>query len=263
MNRPEGLCIDPVSGVVFFAESGAGRIIAYDPDTGAYEVIYSEKDFDDPILTDTDNVAVSPSTGDLFICEDSGTFDICILTPEGEMARFVNLRGVQHEESFIGDDSETTGPSFDPSGTRFYFSSQRAGVAGATYEVTGPWRQRPDATIRPKPQEVEIRPKPQEVKLSAPEAIRRKRLKQRGLPVTITLDTQSSVALELRARNSKGRRVVIAKVKADEVKPKRVRFVLKPTRNLRNLKRLTLVATVTEAVGRSATAKQRIRFRDG
>ena len=94
---PEGLCIDQASGVVFFAESGAGRVIAYDPASGVYEVLYSEKDFDDPILTDSDNVAVSPLTGDLFICEDAGTFDICILTPEGEMAKFVNLSGVQHE----------------------------------------------------------------------------------------------------------------------------------------------------------------------
>ena len=146
---PEGLCIDQASGVVFFAESGAGRVIAYDPVSGVYELLYCEDDFDDPILTDTDNVAVSPLTGDLFICEDAGTFDICILTPEGEMAKFVNLSGVQHGESMTDASSETTGPSFDPSGTRFYFSSQRAGVAGATYEVTGPWRERPDATIRP------------------------------------------------------------------------------------------------------------------
>ena len=263
MNRPEGLCIDPVSGVVFFAESGAGRVIAYDPVSGVYELLYAENDFNDPILTETDNVAVSQLTGDLFICEDSGTFDICILTPEGEMAKFVNLSGVQHEGSPIGDISETTGPSFDPSGTRFYFSSQRAGIAGATYEVTGPWRERPDATIRPKPLEIKTQPQPQEVKLSVPSAIRRRRLKERGLPVKVTLDTSSSVALELRARNAKGRRVVIAKAAADGLRPRRVRFVLKPRRGVRNLKRrLTLVVTVTEAVGRSASTKRRISLRD-
>jgi hypothetical protein len=266
MNRPEGLCIDPVSGVVFFAESGVGRVIAYDPASGVYEVLYSEKDFSDPILTDTDNLAVSPTTGDLFVCEDSGTFDICILTPEGEMAKFLNLKGVQHEGTLTGDVSETTGPSFDPSGTRFYFSSQSAGIAGVTYEVTGPWRNRPDATIRPKPQEVVVGPQaPPEggVKLSVPQAIRRKRLKRRGLPVTVTLGTQSSVALELRARNAKGRQVVIARAKREDVKPQRLRFLLKPNRSVRSLKRrLTLVLTVTETVGRSATAKQRISFRD-
>ena len=80
--------------------------------------------------------------------------------------------------------------------------------------------------------------------------------------MTVTLDTRSSVAVELRARNAKGRRVVIAKAKKDDAKPRRVSFVLKPSRSVRNLKRLTLVATVTEAVGRSATTKRRIRFRD-
>jgi len=37
--------------------------------------------------------------------------------------------------------------------------------------------------------------------------------------------------------------------------------VLKTRRDVRNLKRLTLVVTVTEAVGRTAKAKRRIRFR--
>ena len=254
MNKPEGLCIDHASGIVFFAESGAGRVIAYDPVSGVYELLYGEDDFDDPILTDTDNVAVSPTTGDLFICEDAGSFDICILTPEGEMAKFVNLSGAQHGEPTDHGASETTGPSFDPSGTRFYFSSQRAGVAGATYEVTGPWRERPGTTIRPRPQKV---------KLAAPRKMRRARLRQRGVRVTLTLDTLSSVAIELRARDLKGRRVILATAAANDVKPKRADFVLKPTRSIRGLEHVTLVATVAESVGRHATAKQRIRLRDG
>ena len=40
--------------------------------------------------------------------------------------------------------SEITGPAFDPSGTRLYFSSQRGrkkqiGQKGITYEVSGPF----------------------------------------------------------------------------------------------------------------------------
>ncbi len=35
--------------------------------------------------------------------------------------------------------SEITGPAFDPSGTRLYFSSQRGGDGGLTYEITGPF----------------------------------------------------------------------------------------------------------------------------
>jgi hypothetical protein len=41
----------------------------------------------------------------------------------------------------VGQDrSEITGPAFDPSGTRLYFSSQRGAAGwGITYEVTGPF----------------------------------------------------------------------------------------------------------------------------
>ena len=35
--------------------------------------------------------------------------------------------------------SEIIGPAFDPSGTRLYFSSQRGGDGGLTYEITGPF----------------------------------------------------------------------------------------------------------------------------
>ena len=248
MKRPEGLCIDQRTGIVFFAESSAGRIIAYDPATGRYELIYGEDDFEDPILTDTDNVAVSPLTGDLFICEDSGTMDICILTPEGEMAKFAHLGGPQHGESSTDASSETTGPSFDPSGTRFYFSSQRAGVTGATYEVTGPWRARPSATIRPRPQKV---------RLKSARRIGRKRLRRTGLPVQVAIGTLSSVTLELRAHRPKGRRVVVGKVAAKDLKPGWAKLVVPVTRRVPG-ERMTLVATVTEAVGRRAVARRRI-----
>ena len=126
--------------------------------------------------------------------------------------------------------------------------------------------QRDDSAPRPQEGESqggEIHPQPLEVKLSAPRRIRRRRLKERGLPVKVTLDTRSSVTVELSALNAKGRRVVVAKAAKERALPRSVSFVLKlkPSRNVRNLKRLRLVATVTEDVGRSATAKRRIRFR--
>jgi hypothetical protein len=249
MKRPEGLCIDQRTGVVFFAESSAGRIIAYDPATGRYEQIYGEDDFEEPILTDTDNVAVSPLTGDLFICEDAGSFDICILTPEGEMAKFVHLSGLQHGDPSTDASSETTGPSFDPSGTRLYFSSQRAGVAGATFEVTGPWRPRPPVVIKPRAQKV---------RLAVRRRIGRKRLRKSGLPVELRIETKSSVALELRGRTAKGRRVVLGKAEAKDLKPGLAKLVVPVARSVPG-ERVTLVATVTEALGRSAVARRRVK----
>lgn len=248
MKRPEGLVIDPRTGIVFFAESSAGRIIAYDPETGVYELIYGEDDFDDPILTDTDNVTVSPHTGDLFIAEDAGTFDICILTPEGEIAKFVHLAGPQHGESSTDAASETTGPSFDPSGTRFYFSSQRAGVTGATYEVTGPWRPSPTRKIIPRPQTV---------RFAAKRLIGRRRLRRTGLPVEVTLDTRSSVLLELRVRTPAGKDVVVGRTEAKDLKPGRAKLLVRNSRRVPG-ERMTLVVTVTEAVGRRAIGRRRI-----
>jgi hypothetical protein len=250
MKRPEGLCIDQRTGIVFFAESSAGRIIAYDPLTGVYELIYGEDDFDDPILTDTDNVAVSPSTGDLFICEDAGTFDVCILTPEGEMAKFAHLAGPQHGENSTDASSETTGPSFDPSGTRFYFSSQRAGVTGATYEVTGPWRTRPSRTIVPRPQKV---------RFTSKRRIGRKRLRRTGLPVEITLDTMSTVVVELRARTARGKHVVVGRAEGKDLKPGAAKLVVRASRRVPGEK-VTLLVTVTEKVGRRAVARRRIEL---
>jgi uncharacterized protein len=149
--RPEGLCIHRATGLVYFTESSAGRVFQYDPTTETWEKIHAEADFPNPILTDTDNIAVSELSRDLFVCEDAGDLDICLITPDGEVSRFVHLDGPMHGDPSTEATSETTGPSFDPSGTRFYFSSQRAFVVGAVYEVTGPFRRLPVAGPDPAP----------------------------------------------------------------------------------------------------------------
>ena len=60
---------------------------------------------------------------------------ICIITPERQVAPFLQLVG--------HDGSEITGPAFNPAGDRLYFSSQRgvgnSGI-GVTFEVRGPFR---------------------------------------------------------------------------------------------------------------------------
>jgi secreted PhoX family phosphatase len=84
-------------------------------------------------LTGVDNIAAS-SGGDLVVAEDGGNMELVLLTAQGEAAPLLRVVGQ--------DGSELTGPAFDPSGTRLYFSSQRGGPAqlGITYEVTGPFR---------------------------------------------------------------------------------------------------------------------------
>ena len=60
--------------------------------------------------------------------------EICGISNKKNKA-FQIVRVVGHKKS------EITGPAFDPSGTRLYFSSQRGknGFTGITFEVTGPF----------------------------------------------------------------------------------------------------------------------------
>ena len=73
--------------------------------------------------------------GDIYACEDHDDTDglgIGILSPQGEVARFLRATGSAHSGS------DLCGVVFDPSGTRLYFRSQTAlGGGGAIYEVTG------------------------------------------------------------------------------------------------------------------------------
>jgi hypothetical protein len=85
-------------------------------------------------------MTAAPS-GDIFVCEDArqAVLDIAIITPDRRVTRFLQAAGPHHDGSAGGRSSELTGVAFDPTGTRMYFSSQRAHRLGATYEVTGPF----------------------------------------------------------------------------------------------------------------------------
>ncbi|MFD5477981.1 alkaline phosphatase PhoX [Streptomyces hawaiiensis] len=121
----------------WFTTKGDNRVWQYN---GAAQTI--ELAYDDSLvtsgtapLTGVDNVTGSAS-GDLFVAEDGGTMDICVITPTDVVAPFLRIDGQSG--------SEITGPAFSPDGTRLYFSSQRgtsgSSSGGITYEVTGPFR---------------------------------------------------------------------------------------------------------------------------
>jgi secreted PhoX family phosphatase len=86
-------------------------------------------------LTGVDNVTGTAS-GDLYVAEDGGSMEICLITPGDVVAPFLRISGQSG--------SEITGPAFSPDGKRLYFSSQRgtsgSSSGGITYEVTGPFR---------------------------------------------------------------------------------------------------------------------------
>jgi secreted PhoX family phosphatase len=127
--------------VVYFTTTDDHRVWALDCRRQTLTVAYDGAAPDAP-LTDVDNVTVHRS-GDLFVCEDSGNLEICVVSGDPTSGRIV--------APFVRLDAspatELAGAAFDPRGERLYFSSQRGTVGpdpgpGVTYEVTGPFRRR-------------------------------------------------------------------------------------------------------------------------
>ena len=141
--RGEGMWYD--QGVIYFATTQDDRVYAYHCATEELEVLYDGVALgDDAPLHDTDNVTVSPVSGDLFVCEDADDLQVCLISTEGEAAAFAQCPGPDHENS------ELTGPVFDPTGRRFYFASQRAVGGGVIFEISGPFRRtRPEKPAKP------------------------------------------------------------------------------------------------------------------
>ena len=116
-------------GKVHFATTETHQIWTYDIANETCKVLYKGKGR----LKYPDNVTVS-NTGLVMAAEDGDNMEICgISNKKNKAFRIVKIVG--HKKS------EITGPAFDPSGTRLYFSSQRGknGFTGITYEVTGPF----------------------------------------------------------------------------------------------------------------------------
>lgn len=224
--RGEGIWFD--AGIVYVATTSDETIHAYETATGRLSVLYKAADVQGTPLRGVDNVHVSRS-GDVFVAEDSyssdpDAMDVCMITPEGQVARFLKLTGDQH---FTPSQSETTGVCFDPSGTRMYLSSQRGFGAGVVYEVTGPFRlERPKGTVpgggsgTPTPT-----PEPPAVIDGAPlglDVAKRLdfgRFADRGLAIALTLDKAARVSakLTITERNAKGRKrtTTLASLKRD------------------------------------------------
>ncbi|WP_030239550.1 MULTISPECIES: alkaline phosphatase PhoX [unclassified Streptomyces] len=121
---------------VWFTTKGDNRVWQLNLLNNTYELAYDDSLVNGTApLTGVDNIT-SASSGDLFVAEDGGNMEICVITPDDVVASFLRLDGQSS--------SEITGPAFSPDGTRLYFSSQRgttgSSSGGITYEVTGPFR---------------------------------------------------------------------------------------------------------------------------
>ncbi len=137
--RAEGIWQD--AGVVYVTTTGDHRVHAYDITSGRMEVIYDGLASAEAPLLRVDQLTANRA-GEVFVCEDIATeeIDIGLIDRSGRVSRFLSATGPQHAGS------ELTGVTFDPSGSRMYFSSQRAFSKGGTpgpgaiYEVSGPFR---------------------------------------------------------------------------------------------------------------------------
>ncbi|MGH3713271.1 MAG: alkaline phosphatase PhoX [Micromonosporaceae bacterium] len=119
------------NGVCYFTTKGDNRVWAYDAAANTLGVLYD----DSSPLSGVDNITGATS-GDLFVAEDGGNMEICMIEPSAAVSAFARL--------VDQDSSEICGPAFSPDGRRLYFSSQRgtsgSSSGGLTYEVTGPFR---------------------------------------------------------------------------------------------------------------------------
>ena len=124
-------------GVVYLATKGDNRVWAYDVEAARMSILYDRAVAADPeALKGVDNLTVS-CCGDVLVAEDGGSMQVVAVLPDGTLRPLVQVTG--------HGGSEITGPAFDPSGTRLYFSSQRGadggGGIGVTYEITGPFHE--------------------------------------------------------------------------------------------------------------------------
>jgi secreted PhoX family phosphatase len=122
---------------VWFTTKGDNRVWQLNLSNSTFELAYDDNLVNPgpAPLTGVDNITGS-TFGDLYVAEDGGNMEICMITPDDKISVFLRITGQSG--------SEICGPAFTPAGNRLYFSSQRgtsgSSSGGITYCVTGPFR---------------------------------------------------------------------------------------------------------------------------
>jgi hypothetical protein len=242
------------SGTVYLCTTNDDKIHTYDTKTRRMDVLYDGATMDDPPLTNVDNITVSRS-GDVFVCEDTSNsedpgFDIGLITPEGEVTRFLKVTGSMHQGAGEAR-SELAGVVFDPSGDRMFFASQRGFVTGVIYEITGPFRKKP----------------PPQIRVRVPRRIRKRAMRRRGVPVTIVTDEAIQVRAKVTADlpSSGGGRMRLGRARREIDDAGRHKLRLRPRRSRRRLIRrersfrARVKVVVTDAAGERRTFRRTVR----
>lgn len=266
----EGIWHD--EGVIYFTTKGDGRVWTYTIASSRLEVLYDPAAVGpDAPLSGVDNITVSPS-GDIYVCEDGADHDICMITPELEVTRFLKLDPVKHAgpaapSPFAGN--ETVGVVFSPDGTRMYFGAQRsfpaAGLipAGVVYEIRGPFRRTASAAASRSPR----------VRLRTGRRMRIRKLLKAGLPIHLEADGPVGIDATLRVAvpRKDGRRAsrLIARARPTVAVRDLVTLRLRPTKKARPLlagedevkARLKVVAT--DSAGTETVFRREVRLLAG
>ena len=138
--RGEGIWLD--GDTLYLATTADHRVHAYDVRRERIKVIYDGLASRSAPLLRVDQLTASRA-GEVFVCEDIATdeIDMGLISPARRVSKFLSVTGPKHRGS------ELTGVTFDPSGSRMFFASQRAFPEsdleegpGAIYEITGPFK---------------------------------------------------------------------------------------------------------------------------
>jgi uncharacterized protein len=237
-NGGEGIWFD--SGTVYFSTKGDDHVWAYDTVAGTLGTIYEGGG----PLNGVDNLTVSRA-GEVFVCEDGGNMEICVIEPGGAVAPFLRLVG-EAAEGLPERGNELAGVVFSPSGDRLYFSAQRAYGFGAVYEVSGPFRPG-QAAPAPLAAGAPATTGPRGLKVSAPRRISLAALRRSGLPVEIRVAEPAVLRVALRTDDL--RRVAGARGSTE-----RPRTVTLDRRHLRTKKTVRLRLRVSAAEARRLRA---------
>src|SRR5215213_3010992 len=130
-NGGEGTWFD--DGIVYFTTKGDNRVWSYDTGSELIEILYDRAALGDAApLSGVDNITVSQA-GDVYVCEDGADHDICMITPDFEIARFLKADPQKHAgppppSPLAGN--EAVGVVFSPAGDRMYFGMQRSFPVG-------------------------------------------------------------------------------------------------------------------------------------
>ncbi len=133
-NGGEGLWIE--GRILYMTTKGDRRVWELQLDAQTISVLYDAAVTPGAALNAVDNCTVHSPSGDVFVCEDGGNMEVCLIAagaPDREVAPFLRIIG--------HDASEWCGVAFSPDQTRMYVSSQRGTDGrGRTFEITGPFR---------------------------------------------------------------------------------------------------------------------------